>query len=185
MERTVENVRFNVLRNALYHTGRRMAFERWNRFFNFLVVVLGAAATGGIITEIGINAIWPAGAVAVVGAAQLVFDFGRMSRDHQTLQREYYHLLADIEQNIAPTQQDVAAWYAKMTRIAGDEPPVLRAKDAKAYNDAIDALEWGREERLKIPFWHVLFGWIWPFEGYNYKKFCELPGKNEPKQIAA
>lgn len=185
MQMTADNVRFNALRNALYHTGRRMTFERWNRIFNFLVVVLGAAATGGIITHIGWDPIWPAAAVALVGAAQLVFDFGRSARDHQSLQKEYYNLLADIESEIDPSDDQIATWNSRMTRIAGDEPPTLRALDAKAYNDALDALEFDRGQRLKVPWLHWALGGLIAFDGHTYPKLSELAGYKRPDQITA
>ncbi|KAF0674413.1 hypothetical protein PMES_03290, partial [Profundibacterium mesophilum KAUST100406-0324] len=39
MRRNLELIRFNVLRNALYHTARRRALERINRSFNLLVLL--------------------------------------------------------------------------------------------------------------------------------------------------
>ncbi|ESY48980.1 hypothetical protein X745_27785 [Mesorhizobium sp. LNJC374B00] len=161
-----------------------MTYERWNRIFNFAVVVLGTAASGGIITYVGFNPIWPAAAVAVVGAAQLVFDFGRSARDHQSLQKEYYNLLADVEAVVIPNDEQIATWNSRMTRIAGDEPPTLRALDAKAYNDALDALEFDRGERLKVPFFHWLLGGIFAFNGHTYNKLSALPGYKRPAEIA-
>lgn len=179
-----DQIRFNVLRNALYHTSRRLTFDRWNRWFNFLVIVLGATAVTDWLKTFGIEmsqSIFGV-AVAAVGAASLVFDFGGKARDHQALQRDYYHLLAEIEENIDPSPRDLALWYSKMVRIAGDEPPMLRALDAKAYNDAIGATEYYKpDQRLHIPWHHRILGLIWAFEGYDYKKLCELPG---PKKIA-
>lgn len=119
-------------------------------------------------------------AVAVVGAAQLVFDFGGKARDHQTLQREYYHLLAEIEETLSPTEKQLGSWYGKMIMIAGDEPPVLRALDAKAYNDALGATEdFDAGERLYIPLLHQLFGSILPFEGHHYQKLSEMEGVHQ------
>ncbi|MEI2806208.1 MAG: hypothetical protein V9G18_09780 [Albidovulum sp.] len=169
------NVRFNVLRNALYHTARRRALERWNRVFNFLVVVLGAAAVGNVMAIYGLPQHWGGMAIAVIGALQLVFDFGRQARDHQALQRDYYALLADIEATPEADGNLCAEWYSRMIRITADEPPVFRALDAKAYNDAIDATEtFGSDERLVIPGLHRLLGGILPFEGHNYRKVGEI-----------
>ncbi|MBY3597549.1 hypothetical protein [Rhizobium bangladeshense] len=172
-------IRFNVLRNALYHTSRRLTFDRWNRWFNFLVIVLGATAVTDWLKGVGIEMSQSVFGVAVaaVGAASLVFDFGGKARDHQSLQRDYYNLLAEIEEKIDPTEQDLAAWYSKMIRIAGGEPPTLRALDAKAYNDAIGATEYYEpDQRLYIPWHHRIFGMVWAFEGYDYKKLHELSG---------
>lgn len=172
-ERT--NLQFNVLRNAIYHTGRRMALERWNRWGNFVTILLGAAAMSDVLRTYDLQShqFLIGGAVAVVGAAQLVFDFGGKARDHQSLQKEYYGLLAEIEEVANPPAEQIAMWRGKMLRIAGDEPPTLRALDAKAYNDAIGATEFPMEERLVIPFWHKVFGQIISFEGHTYQKIWE------------
>jgi hypothetical protein len=170
-------IRFNVLRNALYHTSRRLTLDRWNRWFNFLVILLGAEAVTKFLTifDIYIASSAIGALVATVGAAQLVFDFGGRARDHQNLQRDYYHLLAEIEADPVADEIKVANWVAQMTRISGDEPPVLRALDAKAYNDAIGATElYPQTERLYIPWHHRLLGPFWAFEGYDYKKLDEL-----------
>ena len=170
-----DNIRFNVLRNALYHTARRGSLERWNRVFNLLVVVLGAAAVGDVLARFNVEQAYVGMAVAFIGALQLVFDFGRQARDHQVLQRDYYSLLADIEGTIDASEPKRAEWYSRMIRITGDEPPVLRAVDARAYNDAADALELPRGERLHVPFLHRMLSGVFAFSGAEYKKRSELP----------
>ncbi|WP_151343387.1 hypothetical protein [Rhizobium leguminosarum] len=185
IERSRENIHFNVLRNALYHTARRMTLDRWNRWCSFLVIVLGAAAMADALKIYGVDIQrgWVGAAVAVVGAAQLVFDFGGRARDHQTLQREYYHLLSNIEAEAQPSEERVAGWYSQMIRIAGDEPPMMRALDAKAYNDAIDASGYyDRSQRLIIPVTHKLLGQFLSFEGVPYDTVAEV---EERKKIAA
>jgi hypothetical protein len=168
------NIRFNVLRNALYHSARRRSLERWNRIFNFAVVLLGAAAFGEALRHVGLGPQIIGAALAVIGALQLVLDFGRQARDHQVLQRDYYGLLADIEETPDPTPAQIAAWQGRMIRITADEPPTLRALDAKAYNDALAATEYfPPEERLHIPLHHRLLGSLFPFDGHNYLKQSE------------
>ena len=169
-----ENIRFNVLRNALYHTARRRSFERWNRVFNFLVVVLGAAAVGDFAAAAPLGPAIIGLAVAVIGALQLVFDFGGQARTHQTLQREYYHLLGDFEAQPEPSAEACAETFGRMIRITADEPPTMRAIEAMAFNEAIDALEMDEGERLVVPLWHRVFGWLIPFAGRRYKKVREV-----------
>lgn len=160
----------------MYHTARRRVFERWNRRFNFIVILLGAAAMSDAMKMFGVEQTWVGASVAIVGAAQLVFDFGRQARDHQALQRDYYNLLADIDECTDFTDDKCAGWAAKLTRIAGDEPPVYRALDAKAYNDALGALEFPQSELLHIPWHHRLLGGFYAFDGYPYKKVSEISG---------
>lgn len=169
----VDNIRFNALRNALYHTARRLTLERWDRWFNFLVILLGASAVakffpagGRLDSAIGVG-------VAAVGALQLVFGFGRSARDHQGFQRQYYELLAEIEENPGADARQCSVWRGKMSRIAGEEPPFLRAVDAKAYNDALDSLEIDASQRLHIPLRQRIFGTFYPFEGHRYEKMIE------------
>ncbi len=171
-----DNLRFNVLRNALYHSARFRSLERINRFFNFVVLMLGASVIANVAGSLGLDQRWLGGAVAVVGSLQLVFDLGGAARDHQVLQRDYYYLLASIEELVSPTEVQLADFNAEMVRITGNEMPTLRAIDAKAYNDALDAqgIYDPKTERLIIPFFHSLTGWILPFEGVRYKKVNEV-----------
>ena len=170
-----DNIRFNALRNALYHTARRRHFERLGRWLNLAIILLGVAAIADPLKLIGVSAAWIGVAVALVGALQLVFDFSRQARDHQALQRDYYRLLAEIEATIVPDPSELSRWRGEMIRITADEPPVLRAIDAKAYNDAIEATGvFPQNERLAIPLVHRLFGGILPFEGHSYRKLSEI-----------
>lgn len=177
-----ENIRFNVLRNALYHTARRRSLESWNRRFNFLIVALGASATLDVLDFLSVPQSLVGFSVALIGALQLVFDYGKQARDHQLLQRSYYDLLSEIEAHTEDDEAKRAEWFSRMIRITGDEPPVLRAVDAKAYNDALDAMEMPRRERLFIPAYQRLFSTISAFDGYEYKKFGEI---NSPRPMAS
>lgn len=176
-----EHVRFDTLRNALYHTARRRFFERWNRNFNFAVVMLGTAVVADLTEFAAIPALWSGAAVAVIGTLQLVLDFGGQAREHQTLQREYYHLLADIESVIEPTDQQCAEWYSAMLRITANESPIYRVIDSEAHNDAIDAMDFfDQGERLIVPFWCKPFGSLCTFNGRNFKKVCEVEAASQP-----
>ncbi|MDN5785714.1 hypothetical protein [Pseudorhodobacter sp.] len=176
-----DSIRFNALRNALYHTARRRSLERFSRVFNFLIVVLGATAVSSVAVQFHLPSYLIGLAIAVIGALQLVFDFGRQARDHQVLQRDYYALLADVEANVDPTPADLATFSSRMIRITADEPPTYRAIDSKAYNDAIDGLgTHAAGERLHIPLLHRIFGGMFAFDGYGYRKRVEI----ETGQIA-
>ena len=169
-----DNIRFNVLRNALYHSARRRSLERKNRIFNFVVVILGTAAFGDLFGMAPIGPEILGAAVAFIGALQLVFDFGRQARDHQALQREYYHLLADIEAATDDGMEHCAEWWSRMIRITADEPPVMKGLDARAYNDAADAMELPRGERLVVPYLHRMLAGIHPLDGHEYPKRSEI-----------
>lgn len=171
-------VRVNALKNAIYHSARQRVLESWSRRLNFLVIVLGATAASDVLKVFSIGPEWPAVLTAVIGAAQLVYDFGGRASRHQTLQREYYRLLASIESVTSPTVEDCAKWRGEALQIAADEPPIYHALDAKAYNQALastGAFDLNKEH-LVVPWVHrVAANWL-HFGGDPYKKRSELAG---------
>jgi len=171
MELDRDLIYFNVLRNALYHTARRRWHESVSRFFNFIMIVLGATAISGFLLPFGFTSAMGGALIAAIGAYQLAYDPAGRGREHQILQRDYYRLLADIEAVPEVADDQMARWRGEMIRITGDESPTLRVIDAKAYNDAIDATGvYGQDQRLKIGFFAGLFGGFFTFDGLNFKK---------------
>jgi hypothetical protein len=83
------NPKFDALRNAIYHSSRRRFFELLNRSLSFLVVISGTAAVANLHS---LEPRWLAAMAAIIGALQLVFDFGGRARIHEVLQRRYFEL---------------------------------------------------------------------------------------------
>ena len=169
-----DSIRFNALRNALYHTARQRRLARLDRLFTFIVLILGTVAVATVLPELGLNASLIGVAVAAVSAMQLVFAPGNTAAVHRTLQREYYQILAEIEETLEPSANDIARWRSRLSRISADEPPTFRGIDARAYNDALDAMELSRDQRLVIPFKVRLLGAILAFEGHQFRKQIEV-----------
>ena len=127
----VEQLRFDLLRSALYHDQRQQALARWHKALMFLSILLGSsaiAAFGSQYPHVG----QAAGlVVAIIGAAQLVFDFGGAARDHADLRRRFYALLSE-----AGPDCDVKVVTAQMTLAFADEPPIVPRVNRKAHNAA-------------------------------------------------
>jgi hypothetical protein len=152
----LKDLRHTILRNALYHIARRAWHERINRFFNLFVIIGGTAYVANFAQG---DARWNLAlglSTSIIGAMQLVFDFGGRARDHQILQKRYYDIRATIDENTAPTHADCAKWKADLTRIYADEPPTFRALDAIADNQATAALYNAVKPRLKVSRWESL-----------------------------
>ncbi len=176
MVEPLQSVRFNILRNAIYHTARRRSNERRNRGSNFVVLLLGTAAVGNATAGSPLAVEVIGAAVAVIGALQLVFDFGGQARDHQSLQKAYFDLLADAQASNDANAEQIADLQARMLRITAEEPPVLKAIDARAYNDAVDAMGLAQNQRLHIPLIDRLLGGVLAFDGRMYLKEEERSG---------
>ena len=67
-----------------------------------------------------------AAVAAIIGAMQLVFDFGGRARIHEMLQRKYFELIAEIDAAAEPTEEQIRQWQAALYRIYLDEPPCVR-----------------------------------------------------------
>lgn len=174
--RSLDSVRFDALRNALYHTARRRSLEALDRWGNFFVVLFGAATVTQFGQWLGFGDISKvlATATAVVGAAKLAFNFASRARDHERLQRRYYDLLADIETHASDTTEEmVRGWQATIVKITGDEPPLWALIDAISYNEAGNALGAGPQQLLVIPWWARIVGRVTSLSGYRFLTFEE------------
>ncbi|UWR97716.1 hypothetical protein [Phaeobacter inhibens] len=180
MRNDAQNFMFNALRNALYHTAQRKLFENRARWLNFLVVAFGTAALSDVLKPTGITAVHLGGFTALIGALQLTFDFSSRARTHQMLQHDYYQDLADFQRIPEPTESDIAQAQSRLTAIMANEPPTMKAVDAKAHNDAIDATGfYDQDQRLKVPLWHHFLRNFIGFEGKNYPTFEEIDARKQ------
>lgn len=178
----LSQLRFDVLRNALYHAARRRWFEVLARLLNFTVVIAGAATLSEIVPTqwIPLQKTLASLTTLTAGTIQLVYDFAVQGIKHEHLQRRYYELLSEIDRFAAPSEEDMRKWQSKMVSIYGDEPPTMRALDATAYNDAVDSLGYGN--RLKISrsqsvFRHIL--------SYQHASFQFTEEKDDMGKLAS
>jgi hypothetical protein len=161
----VGDIRFDAMRNAIYHSSRRRFFELLTRVLSFLVVVSGTVAVANL------HAVDPrlmAAVAATIGAIQLVFDFGGRARLHEKLQMQYFQLISTIDGTINSTDVEKAKWEAALSLIYADEPPPMRALDAVAYNKACDSLGFGAKARLKVEWWQSLLRQFYSFPNARF-----------------
>lgn len=131
--------RFDALRNALYHAERANFLDLLNRFLNLIVVLLGASVAGKIATHAHVEEYWLEFGVVLAATLQLVLDFGARASTHKFLQKRYYDVLAEMENEDLDDEKVSRKWSARLSTIASDEPMPMRALDAIAYNKALSA----------------------------------------------
>jgi hypothetical protein len=153
------DIKFDALRNAIYHSARRRFFELLNRSLSFCIVISGTVAVASVTKW---DVAWPAAVAAVFGALQLVFDFAGRAHIHGNLQRRYFELIADIDAKTAPLEQDIAKWKSTLSLIYADEPPPMRALDAIAFNKACDSLGCP-EDRRHVSSWQWFMQHVYSF----------------------
>jgi hypothetical protein len=157
----LEQLKFDSLRNAIYHASRKSFLDWLNKFLSLIIILAGASAVGDLGAHFHVDAKWLAFIAAAGGAFQLVFDFGVRAREHEFLQRRYYELIATMSEKTEPTVDDLATWEADLNRLYSEEPPPMRALDAIAYNAAVESL--GKDKRIEVRWYHTLFAQIWQF----------------------
>ncbi|WP_238121994.1 MULTISPECIES: hypothetical protein [unclassified Xanthobacter] len=178
---TAPELIFHAVRNAQYHTARRRSLERWNRYATALSVLLGGAVMVDVAGKAGLDIVWIGAATAVVGVAQLVFDFAGRARIHETLQRRYYDLLAAMRRAVAPDTAELAEWNATLAQIYGDEPPVEPIADAIAYNAAGNALGMEASESLVIPFRLRFFALLGAGASHRFETRAERQARRDAR----
>lgn len=157
----LKDIRFDALRNAIYHSSRQRFMDTQNRILSFVVVAAGTAAVGDLGSVIGISSKMFAAAGAIAGLLQLVFDLGSKTRTHEFLQRRFYELVARLSEIAETDEALIASAEADLNRLYAEEPPPMRALDAVAYNAASESL--GANKRVKIEWYQALLKQWWAF----------------------
>jgi hypothetical protein len=178
-DKQLRDLRFDILRNAIYHTARRTFLDRTNKYCNFAIIVLGASAVGKFGPLVGLTDEILIAAATIIATLQLVFDIGVKARDHEFLQRRFYELIAKMEREshhtdsidgseklITAPPSKIAEWSAELFLLYAEEPPPLRALDAVAYNAACDSVN--SDKRVHITFWQNLWRQFYPFNGTSF-----------------
>lgn len=131
-------------RNARYHEDRQAWYDALSKWSNFLTILFGSGAFAAAIGSSGGWAAVGGAATAIIGAAQLVFDFGVKARMHGELRRGFALIAAEAaEPNAEASKLNVA-----MVRLYADEPETYHAVNALAYNAAQKAF--GRPDSTLI-----------------------------------
>ncbi|MDD2870086.1 hypothetical protein [Neomegalonema sp.] len=172
---TLGDLRFDALFNSFYHAMRQRRMERLERWFAFAVVLCGSGAASALLSPelLGQRSDFAGGLLALAGAlfgaAQLAFGFSANARLHALQRLKYAGILARIEEAEAePPQKELRKIAADMTRQTGEEPPTDSPTSAMARNAACTALGYPAGDRIHIPVWIRLFGWLLPLNDYAY-----------------
>jgi hypothetical protein len=137
-----DDLRFNLLRNAIYHASRAKFFDSCTRLFNFLAIVSGAAvvSTFGDPKIVGLI-------VVVLGAFQLVANFGVLARDHQYFQRRCYEMIGELDKLAANNTIEIAKIDEK-----------LKACDLEGKQTSLKRVNW----------YESLLRNLYPFNGTDF-----------------
>jgi hypothetical protein len=165
----VSDIKFDAMRNAMYHSWRKGFLDRLNRVLSFVVIVAGATAFSDLASQFGFarGSQLLAGIAALAGALQLVFDFGVQAREHDFLQRRFYELVAEITECASSDDASLAKWEGHLFRLYAEEPAMMRALDAMAYNAASESIG-ASDKRVVVTWYQTILSQVWPFNHADF-----------------
>ncbi len=154
------------LNNAKYHEDREQFFSFANKLALFFIVLSGTAALSPLKT------IYPnlfAIVITVLGLLNLVFNISDKAKLHGGLRKDTYNVLADLKIGM-----DISSLQKRLVLLYADEPPVMYAVSAIAYNSAMKSLDRPRNFLVKVSWWARFWRHIWPYSANSFKTFEEL-----------
>jgi hypothetical protein len=171
VEKRAKDLRFDLTRNAIYHSARSRFLDMCNRAFVFFAIIFGTTAAADLGARWHIPSAFLAALAAISATASLVGDFAVAARTHAYLQRRCYEMLSEVERLGDVTETSLPKLVetrGHLTTLYGEEPPPMRALDAIAYNAACDSLLDG-SGRLKVKWWQSALRHLYPFNGTDFE----------------
>lgn len=172
----LDNIRFEALQSAFYHSMRCGQLEMVHRVLLFFTVIGGTTALAGVVASLP----WLAGIAAALptlaGTLDLVGDFAGRAAVHKGLQAKFVDIIARLD---APRADNpVAALRVDLQRAYAEEPPVKRVVHALAMNAAIRSLGRDPASLLVVSKTRYCLGWLLAFDGYDPETRRELAGRH-------
>jgi len=106
---------------------------------------------------------------AIAGLVNLVFDINGSARLHGSLRQRLYGVLADAE-----VMSDIPSLEKRLILIYADEPPIMYAVNAIAFNNAM--LSYGRpkEKLMNVGFFSRFIRHLWPYSANSFRTYSEV-----------
>ncbi len=162
-----EDLRFDALNSALYHTDRRGFYERLEGLSNLIVLIFSSGSVVAFAQNHPLVGTVIGFAVTVCGGLSLVFAPARKSCHEAVLCSRAYAVGAEAE--TAKTIDEMHSIRARLNLLYGDELPTMRAVNAIAFNAAQESLfPEGRRKRLLVGARHSLLRHVLPFHGADF-----------------
>lgn len=162
----IESFEIECLNSARYHEDRETFFSFVNKGALFLIVLSGTAALSPLKEHHPF--IFPL-LITVLGLLNLVFDVSGKARLHAGLKKDVFLILADVKAGA-----DLAKLRKRLTLVYADEPPVMYAVSAVAYNGAMTSRDRPSRYLMNVSSWARFWRHIWPYTANSFKRFEEV-----------
>ena len=155
LEDRYDKLLFGVQRSVRYHRRRERFLDRFADWGKVTTALAGSATFASMLAAL--EDPWPryfaAGLTAILAASDVIFNPGRLARQHNDLARDFIRLERDMVRAYADVELTaplVAGFQARRLDIETKEPPHYRTLNKMCHNELVDALGRDPEERADI-----------------------------------
>jgi len=164
LDRAAKNLKFELLRQAFYHSDELWFFLFVERCTKFVSAMAGTAVVGMAFANHPLFAISIGALITILQTIGLVFGISSRAVIHENKRQRYFNLLADLDSKPA-TAEAIYRINGEMMRTWGDEPSTKWAVEVMARNSAMAAMKGRLEEGDLIPIkaWEKCIRFVWRF----------------------
>ena len=130
----------------------------------FIVIAVGTLSIGASLAKENIWATVGTLIAVLAGLIDVVWNVDGLAREHSTLRRRCYDLLARMEAG-----EEITTLQAEYTRIIANEPPAMHAVNALAFNAVVDALGRPKDQKYILAPWQSFFRHWWRFRPDDFQ----------------
>lgn len=170
LEREAKNLKFELLRQAFYHSDELWFFLFVERMTKFISAMCGTAVVGMAFASFPILAIILGSLIAVLQTIGLVFGISTRAVLHENRRQQYFSFLSDLESH-PPTKEILFRINSEMVRTWGAEPSTKWGVEVMARNSAMAAMKSKLEKGDLIPITNSekFFRFVWRFSPEHFR----------------
>lgn len=148
--RDAKNLKFELLRQAFYHSDELWFFLFVERSTKFLSAMAGTAVVGMAFASHPAFAIAIGSAITILQTIGLVFGISSRAVLHENKRQRYFYLLSELESKPA-NAEIIYRIQSEMMRTWSEEPSTKWAVEVMARNSAMSAMKGKLEKGDLIP----------------------------------
>jgi hypothetical protein len=163
---TRSEMEFRAAVSTRYHRRRAAFLERLGQLMSLFILLGGAAAFTGVVTDGTAGRVIGA-IIVIIGTAQIVFQVDRNAADQRRWLKDWNAIASEIDQNPDPTPAMLNDWIARRYALESECVNEMTALKNDCYNRACNALGKGGD-RFKLRLYHYPLMQILSFPNADY-----------------
>lgn len=157
---------FDVHKFMRYHAKRRSFFDDCNNLNRAASAISAAGVIVSIAGGFYVAAIIAAALLAILSSVDLVVDFSRRGRVHDSLYRDFCELAANLEETRAFDEQDIRTFTARKLRIETTQPTAKGVQVVICANEILAGQ--GYNYKYRVRWWQRAFSHFFSLPPHDF-----------------